>query len=207
MIKRKVNIEEYKYKNMYEYFVRQKSLGTCVSGNFDITNLYKQKGKHKLNAMLCFCILQAAQNIDEFHYAIDQDKILCYYKNVRTDVIVVGQDGEQYYADIKYFKHFKNFEKQYDKITDFCIKNCESYQKDNGALIATSAIINYPFTNISIDTQDDFWDNFMLWGKYIKNNEKVELNMSLRFNHATIDGNHAGMFFCELQKQFDNFKA
>ena len=47
----------------------------------------------------------------------------------------------------------------------------------------------------------------MLWGKYVKNNEKVELNMSLRFNHATIDGEHAGMFFCELQKQFDNFKA
>lgn len=207
MIKKIIDLKNYKYKDMYEYFIRQNSLGVCVSGNFDITNLYSQKSKHKLNCMLCFCILQAAQAIDEFHYAIDQDKLLCYYKNVRTNVVVDGIDGLFYYADIKYYKNYKNFEKEYNKITNFCKINCVNYQKDNGALIATSAIINYPFTSFSIETQDDFWDNFLLWGKYIAKDKKVELVITLRFNHATIDGKHAGLFFEELQKQFDSFKA
>ena len=206
MNKTKIEIENFKHPHMFERFVNETNPAVCVTGCFDITNLYNRKDKHKLNTMLCFCILQAGQNVEDFHYAISPEKELLYYKNVRTNVIVNGDDGSLYYADLKYYKHFKNFEKEYERVTKYCQTHCEHYQKDNGALLATSAVINYPFTSFSLGMSDEFWDNFVMWGKYIKKEEKVELYISLRFHHATIDGQHAGMFFNELQRQIDIFK-
>lgn len=206
-IKEKIDLNTYENANRYNRFINEPSPSVCVSGNFDITNIYKQKLKgHKLNALLCYCVLQAAQNIKEFHYSIKEDG-LYYYKNVKTNAVVNGIDGKLYYADYKYYDTFEEFEKEYDKINEYCYSKCTHYQEDTGALIGTSAIVGYPFTSISLDISPKFWDNFILWGKYVKKLFKTTLNISLRFHHATIDGQRAAQFFNELQKQFNTLKT
>ena len=78
--------------------------------------------------------------------------------------------------------------------------------KDDGALISTSAVVNYPFESFSLELSETFWDNFLLWGKYYSKGFKKYLNITLRFHHALIDGRTAGEFFNSLQKEIDNFK-
>jgi len=99
-----------------------------------------------------------------------------------------------------------DFEKEYERVNKYCYENCESFREDTGSLISTSALIGYPFKSISCEVATDFWDNFLMWGKYEKHGRKVTLNISLRFHHATIDGQRAAMFYSELQKQIDNIK-
>ena len=202
----KVDLNTFEGAVMYNRFVKEPNPSVCVTGKFDITNLYKHKNKHSLNAMLCYCILQTAQSIKEFHYSIKEDG-LYYYKNVKTNAVVNGVDGQLYYADYKYFDNFVDFEKEYHRANEYCSKNCVHLQEDTGALISTSAIIGYPFESISLETATDFWDNFLLWGKFVKKWFKVTLNISLRFHHATIDGQRAAKFFNELQKQISEFKV
>ena len=128
-----------------------------------------------------------------------------YYKNVKVNAVVNGKDGQLYYADYRYFDNFREFELEYLRANDFCTNNCTHLQEDTGALISTSAIIDYPFTSLSLGVSKTFWDNFMLWGKFVKKFNKVKLNISLRFHHAIIDGQRAAKFFNELQNQIDNF--
>lgn len=203
--KQKVDLEKFSGAKMYNRFIKEKTPSVCVTGCFDITNLMKYKKEHKLNAMLCFCVLHAAQNVDAFHYSIKEDG-LYYYKNAKVNAVINGDDGELYYVDYKYYKHFKNFEEEYNRVNEYCSKNCVHFSEDTGALIATSAVINYPFKSFSLGLSDTFWDNFLMWGKYVNENEKAKLSITLRFHHALIDGQRAGMFFNELQKQFDEFK-
>lgn len=205
-IKEKVDLNNYKYKKMFERFIKERNQSVCVTGCFDVTTLYNYKSEHSFNAMLCYCILQAAQKIDEYHYSIDENNDLYHYENVKVNAVVNGIDGNLYYADYKYFDNFIDFEKEYIRVNDYCKNNCVHYKVDTGALIGTSAMINYPFTSFSIGCSDIFWDNFMLWGSYIKNENNVQLYMTLRFHHATIDGQHAGLFFSELQRQMNEFK-
>ena len=206
-IKVKVDLSTYKYARMYERFSKETDPTVCVTGAFNVTNLYKLKKKgYSFNAMLCYCIMQAAQNTEEFHYAIKEDG-LYYYKNVKCNAVVNGIDGQLYYPDYKYFDNFKDFNEEYHKVNDYCINNCTHLQEDTGALISTSAIIGYPFTSISIGVSDTFWDNFMLWGKFQKKFGKVTLNISLRFNHATVDGQSSARFFNELQNQINKLKV
>ena len=190
---------------MFERFIKEKNPAVCVTGNFDITNIYRLKSKHCFNTLMCYCITKAAQKIDEFHYSIDENNQLYYYQDVKTNFAVTGNDGELYWADCKYCDGFEEFEKEYEKGRDYCFKNCEYYKADTGALISTSAVVNFPFTAFSIDNSDIFWDSFLLWGKYVLNNDKVNISITLRFHHAIMGAQHAGMFFEQLQKEFDNF--
>ena len=205
-LKHKVNLKNYKYNAMYERFIKEPSPSVCVTGSFDITNVWKQKKRgHSLNALLCYCILHAAQKIEAFHYSIKEDG-LYYYEYMKTNAVVNGKDGLLYYADYKYFDTFQEFEREYNRVNKFCYEHCTNFQEDTGSLIGTSAIPGFPFTAISLDVSISFWDNFVLWGKYEKKRLKKILNISLRFHHATIDGQRAAMFFNELQKQFSTIK-
>lgn len=47
-IKHKVDLKSYKYKDMYERFMKEPSPSVCVTGCFDITNLWKQKALRKI---------------------------------------------------------------------------------------------------------------------------------------------------------------
>ena len=201
----KVNIDEFEDKVMYTRFMADSAKTVCVTGEFDITNLYKKRKKHKLNAMLCYCVLQAAQKIDRFHYSIKEDG-LYYYKNVKTNSVIYGKDGQLYFPDYKYCDNFKDFVKVYDNANKYCYENCKHLIEDTGSLISTSAIIDYPFKSFSLEASNTFWDNFLLWGKYEKHLFKATLNITLRFHHALINGKYAADFFNELQRQIDIFK-
>jgi chloramphenicol O-acetyltransferase type A len=201
----KVDLETFAGASMYNRFIKEPSPGVCVTGRFNITRLYRKKKSHSLNAMLCYCVLQAAQNVKEFHYSIKKDG-LYYYENVKTNAVVNGVDGQLYFADYKYFDNFKDFEREYVRVNEYCSTNCVNFQEDTGALVSTSTIIGYPFESISLDVATDFWDNFLMWGKYQKRWGKIVLNISLRFHHATIDGQRAAMFFNELQNQINHFR-
>ena len=90
MNKQKVDIEKYKYKDMYKRFMMDDNPAVCVSGTFDISNLVKIKKKgHSLNALICYCLMQAGQNIDEFHYMIKEDG-LYYYDDIKSVECCMG---------------------------------------------------------------------------------------------------------------------
>ena len=200
-----VDLSKYKRREMFERFVKDSNPAMCVTGCFDVTNLYNKKNEHRFNAMLVYCVLKAAQEIEEFHYEIGKDKKLYYCKNVITNVVNNGIDGGLYSGNIHYHDNFKDFNQEYERVREYCINECKDYRLNDGALIGTSAIVNYPFTSFALGNSDDFWASFLLWGKYVKNGESVQLNMTLRFHHAIIDGQHAGNFFNKLQDEIANF--
>ena len=204
--KHKVDLKQFAGEPMYSRFIQEKSPSVCVTGCFDITNIMKLKKEgHSLNALICYCIQQAGQKIEEFHYSIQKDG-LYYYDYIKTNSVVKAKDGQLYYPDYKYNADFIKFEQEYNRANNYCINNCTSLIEDTGAMLGTSAVINYPFTSFSIDISSDFWDNFLMWGKYERKYFKHYLNITLRFHHATIDGEHAGLFFKELQHQFNTIK-
>lgn len=202
----KVDINKYHKAHLYKRYMQDSSPGVSVSGLFDITKILKAKKKGCIfNAMMCYCILQASQNVEEFHYSIKPDG-LYYYDYTKIGSVIEGKNGEHYFGEYRYFKSFLDFQENYKKISKYCYENCDNYEEDSGAKIATSSIPNFSFTSISLDVSNNFWDNFVSWGKFQKKWFKVKVYISLRFHHATVDGKSAGEFFNELQKQFDNFK-
>ena len=189
---------------MYNRFVVENNPCMNVSGRFDITHIYKlHKKGHKLNALLCYAILKTAESIKEYHYQIKSDG-LYYFDHCKVNMVFKGNDDGLYWGDVLFTVNYVKFEKEYERVSNFCIKNHQHLFEEDGSLISTSAIIGYPFTSISLPKSDVFWDNFVTWGKFEKKFFKVKLNINLRFHHALIDGEHAAIFFTNLQKELNS---
>ncbi len=204
-IKRKVDVDkEFYLPEMYHRFMQEQNPSICVTGKFDVSKLVKHKNTYSFNAMLCYCIQQAAQKIDALHYAIKPDG-LYYYTNVKTNAVIFGKDNQHYYIDYPYYAVFKDYLKNYENSNNLHYEKCEHLEIDCGAVMSTSAVINFPFESFGLGISDTFWDHFILWGKFVKTRLKTHLNITLRFHHALIDGQTAGLFFNELQKEIYNF--
>lgn len=205
--KQKVDISQYKHSEMYQRFIKEKTPGVCVTGKFDVTNIRRinKRKKHKFNALLCFAVMQAAQKCDDFHYQINPDG-LYYYQNVKVNSVVRGDDGGLYNAEYKYTDNFYEFEKNYLAIREYCKTQCKHYSEDTGALISTSAMIGFPFESAAVNLSDIFIANFLVWSSYKKSFFKTYLNITLRFHHATIEGQAAALFFKTLQEEIKNLK-
>lgn len=206
MEKIKVNEQTFERAFNYNRFKNMEMAGVCVTGKIDVTKAYKLSKKgHKFNAIMCFAVMHAAQNVKEFHYQIEEDG-LYFYKNMQTNYVVKGRDGNLYFPDVKWCEKLSEFEEEYIKVGKFCIENNQHYIINQGAKISTSAVVNYPFQSISLGLLPDFIDNFCMWGAYEKHLTKTYLNVSLRFHHALMDGEHAGLFLKNLQEIMKNIE-
>ena len=204
---KKVDLNEYKRKEIYLRFLNDTHNSICVSGEFDITKLFKcSKKGNKLNCMLLYCIQQAANKIDDFHYRIKSGELL-YSENVLTCSVAKGKDGLLYYITYPYQNSFSDFQNQYIKLNEGAYNNCEHYWLKEGAKLSTSAMVGFPFLSISSDVESDYSNHYLLWGNYKKSFLKVKLNISFKLHHALLDGEMAVIFFNKLQQEFNNFKV
>lgn len=205
--KSKVDLSTFKGARMFNSYVSDPQPAVCVTGKFDVTNIYKlKKKKHSFNAMMCYCIMQASQKVEGFHYYIDNGE-LYRYNNTKVRVVVNGSDGQLYYADFKYTNSFAQFENEYRKTLDYCYKNNCHKLDDSGAVIGTSAVIDYPFESFSLSVSPHFNFNYLLWGSFVKKFFKTTLNISLRFHHALVNGKTAAQFFNNLQHELKELKV
>lgn len=203
---KKVDLNQYNRREIYKRFLHQTNNSVCVSGEFDITRIYKYHKKgYKLNCLMLFCVQQASDKIKEFHYSIKNDE-LYYCDEVYTTAVVKGKDDLLYFVSYPFNQDYLSFEKQYIKLNKNSYNNCEHHNLDEGAMISTSTVLGFPFTSISLGIPSDFNSPFLMWGQYKKKAFKVKLNISFRFHHSLFDGEQVAKFFTNLQKEFNNFK-
>ena len=201
-----IDLDNFKYKNRVERFRIAKNPMFTITSKIDITNLVKRKKKHKLNCMICYCIQNASQLIDNFHYDFNNDNSIKYFENVYVNWIIENKIGLHSYIGIPYQKTFSDFEKLYNFYNNVCYENCEHIFLDNQALVSTSSVVNREFESVSCGYTEDFLRPFMIWGKMHKNLFRYKLNISFRFHHSFFDGKEVGQFFNLLQKTINNFK-
>jgi len=203
-----VNSDDFDRKKAYERWSIDKNPWLDVTGEFDVKKLYKfsKKNKVKFNAVMMFCIQNAAQKIKNFHYVIKTDGVY-YYEKVYTNLVMQDKNKDFHFPGIKFCDTLVEFLQEYDEVYNFCYENCVDAPFIDGALVSTSAVVNYPFKAFSVGMSDTFWDPFMMWGGYQKQGRKIVLSITLRVHHGLFNGIEIGQFFNELQAEFNKLKG
>ena len=203
---KKIDLNNYKRKDMYLRFLNETNNTICVSGEFDITKIFRYSKKgYKLNCLLLYCIQQETNKIEDFHYRI-KNKELFYSEKVLTCSVAKGKNGLLYYITYPYQNNYLNFQKQYKELNDNAYNNCIHYLLDVWTKLYNSALVWFQFLSISSNVQSDYSNHYLLWGSYRKRFLKVKLNISFKFHHSLLDGEMAVVFFNKLQEEFNNFK-
>lgn len=204
---KKIILDDYKRKELYLRFLNETHNSVCVSGEFDISKIYRYSRKgHKLNCLLLYCVQQAVNKIDDFHYKI-KNKELFYSEKILTCSVAKGKDDLLYYITYPYQNSYLDFAKQYNELNASAYNNCVHHWIEDSAKLSTSAMVGFPFSSINSDVESDYSNHYLLWGSYKKGFLKVKLDISFKFHHGLLDGGMAVEFFNKLQEEFDNLKV
>ena len=189
----------------YELWMKAPNPMVTFFKTLDVTNLVKiSKQKNlKFNMLLLYCIGKASAYIKEF-YILPVGQKLIKYDTIAINTIVKNKNDEINSCDISYTENLDKFNQDYLKYTNQVAEECSDRDlSENNMVIGTSAIIETEIDGAVGMNSGIFNNPFLIWGKYRKNDCKYNLPISFQFHHTQMDGNHAGHFLENLQKEIN----
>ena len=204
---KEVNPQETKRESAFDLWMTSPMPMVTLTKTFDITRIHKaSKRKHiKLNALICWCIGKAANQVEEFYMLPVQGKMF-QYDNLAINVIVNNKKGGINSCDIPYTNDFNHFYGDYIRMTQSTSESCESTFIEDAMIIGTSAVVATELDCIVNQYTDKFLNPMVMWGKYRKSWFKTSLPISFQFHHVQMDGGHAARFLDNIQRTINEFK-
>ena len=199
---KEVNPQETNRASAFDLWMTSPMPMVTLTKTFDITRLHKasKRKQIKLNALICWCIGKAANQVEEFYMLPVQSKMF-QYDNLAINVIVNNKKGGINSCDIPYTNDFNHFYRDYIRLTQSASESCESTFIENAMIIGTSAVVTTELDCIVNQYTDKFLNPMVMWGKYRKSWFKTILPISFQFHHVQMDGGHAAQFLDILQKE------
>lgn len=200
----KFDLEHWARKQHFEFFKELDMPFFNITATLDITKFQKQTSNYPFSLVLLHSILKVVNSIDEFKLRVVQNELVQYDKiNVGTTI-----DYEHHtflYAFLEYFEDVNEFVQKSEQSITLVKK--EGILKPNSRpdVVYFTSIPWIHYTHISHAKntgKDDFIPRVAV-GKYLTENNKTTLPVSMEVNHCLCDGYHVGLFFEKLQKELD----
>lgn len=194
-------------KQCFEYFIDAPMPMLTAFKKIDIKNAVKLSKKgYRLNGILCYAILKAAENIDEFYYIL-KDKKLFRADTLNVSVVVRAKSGEFLSCEIPFSSDFKQFYTDYDRLMNEVYSSGVSHEEKDGATIGTSTILTGSIDGLVNLYTPIFSNPFVVWSRYENKVLSKPATFTLQFHHAQMDGGEAANFFENLTKIIKNIKS
>ncbi len=173
-----------------------------LTKTFGVTRVLKVSKKLGVgfNALLCWCIVKTAAQMDVFYLLPEHGKLF-KYDGLAINVIVKNRKGGINSCDVPFKKDMKQFVEDYNLLTNEASVTCNSYFLEDYMIVGTSAMIQTELDSIVNQYTDKFCNPMVMWGKYRKGLFSVKLPISFQFHHVQMDGGDAASFFELLQRE------
>ena len=206
-MKREINPQETKRAAAFNLWMTSPMPMVTLTKTFDVTHLRKvaEKNGWKFNMLLCWCIIKAAKQMEEF-YLLPKNGKLYQYDQLAINVIVNNRQGGISSCDIAFREDIAQFNQDYLRLTKETAEKCESSFLEDCMIVGTSALVHCELDSIINQYTDKFCNPMVMWGKYRKSWFKTQLPISLQYHHVQMDGGQGCQFLNLLQKEIRELK-
>ena len=200
-MKQEINPKDTSRAVAFDLWMKSPMPMVTLTKTFDVTQLCKMSRRSglKFNMLLCWCIGNAASQIEEF-YMLPQGGKLYRYDRMAINVIVENIKGGLSFCDIAVTDDLEQFNADYLHLTTTIGQTCQDILDDEAVIVGTSAVTGTELDSIVNQYSDQFCNPMVMWGKYRKGLFKATLPVSFQFHHAQMDGGHAARFLDDLQQ-------
>ncbi len=201
-MKVEVNPQDTLRGKAFELWISSPMPMVTLTKTFDVSRVLKMSKKFGVgfNALLCWCIGKAANQLEEFYLLPEQGK-LYKYDRLAINVIVKNIKGGINSCDIPFDVDLKQFFEVYKRMTGQVASECKSSFLDDYMVVGTSAMIQIELDCIVNQYTDKFCNPMVMWGKYRKGWFKTLLPISFQFHHVQMDGGDGARFLELLQRE------
>ncbi len=201
-----VDLASWPRREIFEFFSPISNPFYAVSFRLDVTKLRaftKARGLSFYHSLIWLCT-RAMERVEAFSYAISDGRVV-RLPGRRPSFTHLPKDSEQFQIVTLPCE---------GSLEDFCAAAKEKAEsqdffidlKDEGIdMIFFSCLPWLDVTGLTNERNQDADDAVprIAWGRYVEENGRWTLGMSLEVNHRFIDGLHIGQFVKELEKNME----
>ncbi|QOS78207.1 type A chloramphenicol O-acetyltransferase [Paenibacillus sp. JNUCC31] len=194
----------------FEHYLNRVRCTYSMTANLDITLLHaelKLKGM-KLYPALIHMITTVVNTHREFRTCLDAEGIVGYWDSMSPSYTIFHED-EKTFSTLwtEYHRNFQVFHNRYLADMDQYKNNkqfvAKSNEPPNTFPVSSIPWVNFTGFNLNIYNEGTYLLPIFTMGKYVQQDNKIGLPLSVQLHHAVCDGYHAGVMFNELQSLAD----
>lgn len=185
----------------YELYIDAPMPMVTIFKTLDITPLVRLSRRgHKLNMLLCFCAVAAAQRVEEFRL-LPVGRSLVEYDAVAVNVIMEDLKGDLVSCDLPFSPDWADYEKDYLEAAARVRETGKGCELPEAMILGTSSLAKYEIDGAVNFYSGIFNNPFLIWGKYVRKGLKKLLKVSFQFHHVQMDGQQACRFLECMQEE------
>lgn len=206
-----IDIEKWERASVFTRFIGDLRCVMSLTAEVDITKFlnFVRKNNLKFYPSFMWAVTKIVNSHDEFKYGWnDEGKLVLY------DVI------NPYYADFdeqtqKFKKMVINFSDDLFEFNNYYLKNKKIYEKLSGFdfkevpknVFDVSCLpwVKYSAFDMHVFDEGKYLAPVVTWGKYVSQNDKIIIPLTMNIHHAVADGFHLCRFFTEIQNLLNSF--
>lgn len=186
----------------FELWMRSPMPMVTMTKTYDITHLLRvaRRNKVKFNMLMCYCVVRAAADFEEFYMLPVGDKLMSF-DHLAVNTVVMTSTGDINTCDIPYTEDIKEFAADYLQRTAEASKSCEPMDLgDDYMVIGTSALTKCELDSV-VNLYAGFFNNpFVVWSKYRRGLFRTTMPISFQFHHTQMDGPVSTGYLNRLQE-------
>lgn len=207
----KIAFGDWKRYPIYSFFKETDFPFYHITFPIDVTALkmYTKKNGLSFYLSMIYFVMKSINQIEAFRYRIRNDELWLL---------------EQIYPSFTFLKpgeeHFQiAVSKMKDGLAEFCIYATDLMERQKAFIELDDSILPDEFvylsslpwlevTSVSNERKIDVDDAIprITWGKYVEENGRLRMSISIEVNHKFIDGYHIGLFSQNLQSNIDGLE-
>jgi chloramphenicol O-acetyltransferase type A len=203
-MKQELDLSTWNRKEHFEFFCKfeEPFFGTTIQ--FDCTRAYAKSKELGVSFFTYYLhkTLVAVNNIENFRYRIQDEKVFIYDK-INVSSTILRDDKTFGFSEIEYNENLNTFIENYNTEATRVKNTSGLFTRDyNENIVHFSALPWINFTSISHSRSFTFPDSCpkFSFGKMTTENDKKLMSMSVHVHHGLVDGYHLGLYFEEFER-------
>ncbi|WP_341368658.1 CatA-like O-acetyltransferase [Yoonia sp. BS5-3] len=178
----------------------------AVTSRLDVTHLRARKAEGVSAYRAClYAIGTGLHAVPELLMRFRGDQVL-RYDMVTLSMSVPTDAGSFNYAYVPYLAGFAAFDAQAQSLIAQAARggplNANSGERDDLAYLSCMPWLDYTSMNNALPGPDDCIPR-VSWGKFVEQDGRWDMAMTLEVHHALVDGAQVGAYFAAVQKALD----
>ena len=196
-----IDIENWKRKEHFRFFKKFDEPFFNIVANVDCTNAYRYCKDNNISFFLFYLFqsTKAFNEIDEFRYRIDGDKVIDY-KPIHASSTINRSDNTFAFSFFPYSENFAEFVHNAKSEIER-VRNSRGLRLNDNVygldVIHYTVIPWISFTSVSHPRNYGQTDSIpkISFGRFFKQGNELMMPVSVDAHHSLVDGYHAGEYF------------
>lgn len=210
---KKIELEQWDRKEHFLHYRHNLQCGFSLTTKIDITALKAilTKNNLKFYPAMVYLIAKTVNYYPESRMAIKNDELVIW--DYTNPAYTIFHPETETFSELwsEYFEDFDTFLQGYNQDFQQYKNNLNLSAKpnfpENHFCISMIPWVSFDGFNLNVANVNDYYPPIFTMGKFIQQNDKYLLPISIQVHHATCDGFHIARIVNKLQELCDDFSV